>query len=757
MNFKHALIQYVILFCTLTSVSHAATKTAINKTQLDVNWAQHIAQFNLNWDVLPEDWDEGSFLGNGRTGLLVYKEKGKNSMRFELGNSQVHDHRSNGSGVMEIGRLLIGCFQLSPVGQIQGGTMTLDIWNAEMTATLKTDKGSIFIQALVITGEDGILIKTRTTDGEKNFKWNWEAANADCPRYIYGQSPGCYFKNPTNYISNPKPEVFGTEKEGYCLQKLLEGGSTSTAWKVKNEAATKNLYINISHAFPQTDIYLSAKSTVAKMAAKNTDKLIEKHRNWWHAYYPASFVSMPDRMVESFYWMQIYKIASATRADGDLVDNTGPWLTVTPWPNAWWNLNVQLTYWLLNGSNRLELAKSLENTIYNNVDVLIKNIPEKFRYNSAGIGRSSNLKLESKLDDPITKPGAEIGLLPWACHSLWLIYRHNMDDETLRNKLFPLLKRATNFYIHFLKKENDGKYHLPLTHSPEYGNAEDCNFDLSLLRWSLQTLLASDKRLSINDELVPVWKDILANLVEYPTDKNGFMIGKNVPMDKSHRHYSHMLMVYPLYLVNAEQGAETIALIEKSEAYWLSLKGHHEGYSHTGASSINASLGKGDEALASLKKLFGSFLRPNTMYKEAGPVIETPLSGAQSIHDMLLQSWGDKIRIFPALPSDWKDVSIYQMRTQGAFLVSAKREKGKTVFINIQSLAGEPCIIKTDMENPVLSGKTIQISKIEKDVYQISLKKGMSVSIFENGTTVSNTISPVNKPYKQTFFGKISN
>ena len=36
---------------------------------------------------------------------------------------------------------------------------------------------------------------------------------------------------------------------------------------------------------------------------------------------------------------------------------------------------------------------------------------------------------------------------------------------------------------------------------------------------------------------------------------------------------------------------------------------------------------------------------------ESGPVIETPLSGAQCIHDMLLQSWGGKIRVFPAVPS----------------------------------------------------------------------------------------------------------
>ena len=45
------------------------------------------------------------------------------------------------------------------------------------------------------------------------------------------------------------------------------------------------------------------------------------------------------------------------------------------------------------------------------------------------------------------------------------------------------------------------------------------------------------------------------------------------------------------------------------------------------------------------------------MYKESGPVIETPLSAAQSIHDMLLQSWGGKIRIFPAIPATWKDIA----------------------------------------------------------------------------------------------------
>lgn len=126
-------------------------------------------------------------------------------------------------------------------------------------------------------------------------------------------------------------------------------------------------------------------------------------------------------------------------------------------------------------------------------------------------------------------------------------------------------------------------------------------------------------------------------------------IGRDVPYAQSHRHYSHLLAAYPLYLLNRETHADS-ALISQFLAYWQSKRGAHQGYSLTGAASISAALGRGDEALDYLNGLFGRFLSPTTMYRESGPVIETPLSGAQSMHDMLLQSWGGKVRVFPAVP-----------------------------------------------------------------------------------------------------------
>ncbi|MBB6406783.1 hypothetical protein [Arthrobacter sp. AZCC_0090] len=62
---------------------------------------------------------------------------------------------------------------------------------------------------------------------------------------------------------------------------------------------------------------------------------------------------------------------------------------------------------------------------------------------------------------------------------------------------------------------------------------------------------------------------------------------------------------------------------------------------------MSASMGKGEDALGYLNTLLDRYIQPNTMYRESGPVLETPLSGAQVMHDMLLQSWGETVRVFP--------------------------------------------------------------------------------------------------------------
>ena len=68
---------------------------------------------------------------------------------------------------------------------------------------------------------------------------------------------------------------------------------------------------------------------------------------------------------------------------------------------------------------------------------------------------------------------------------------------------------------------------------------------------------------------------------------------------------------------------------------------------------------------------------------------------------MLIQSWGDTIRIFPAVPAKWPEVGFSDLRAEGAFLVGALRKEGRTVFVSIRSLAGEPCRVQTGIEGPI--------------------------------------------------------
>ena len=320
-----------------------------------------------------------------------------------------------------------------------------------------------------------------------------------------------------------------------------------------------------------------------------------------------------------------------------------------------------------------------------------------------------------------------------------------MDDKLLRDVLYPLLTRSLNFYRHKLVTLEDGKYHLPLGFSSEYEkNAEDINQDLSAIRWSAQTLLAAAARLKIDDPLIPVWKDLLANLTPYPVDeKTGFMIGKDVPLEHSHRHYSHLFMVFPYACLDLK-GPDR-ALVEKSIKHYLSMSEKHAGYTYSGSAAMAAYLGDGDQALDRLNTLMNRYVRPNTMYGEAGssPVIETPLSGARSVHEMVLQSWGDTIRVFPAIPKAWTDLSFRDLRTEGAFLVTAKRKAGKTIYVRVESLAGEPCKILPGVENYIFtSSRPMKPVALADGVVSLPLAKGDWAEFRAKGET-DFTIAPV--------------
>ena len=264
---------------------------------------------------------------------------------------------------------------------------------------------------------------------------------------------------------HPAPFVEERGPVRVSVQARTDGGEYAVAWQ---EAALPGgrrwLVLSIADSFPAATARTEAAAAVRRAVAEGPERLRRSHRAYWHGFYPASFVSLPDTRLESFYWLQMYKLASATRAEGAAIDTMGPWYHRTPWPGFWWNLNVQLTYWPVYASNRLALGESLLRLLDTHHDSLRANVPEPLRADAMAIGRVSGPDAVGPVGvfaaEGKTAPH-EISDLVWTMHNYWLHWRHTMDEPLLRERLFPVLRASVSYVMHLLTTGSDGRFYLP--------------------------------------------------------------------------------------------------------------------------------------------------------------------------------------------------------------------------------------------------------------------------------------------------------
>lgn len=678
---------------------------------------------------------EGVFTGNGLLGTMTYL-KSSQAVRIDIGRTDIYDHREKSrEKLFDKARLSLGHFFINLDVNIDSIGGDIFIQQAFSQANIKTSAGILRIKTTTLSEDNIILIEVIKNAYHGNYSFDWCPDSAISPRMKFD-----YTQKPIQYMRNPAGKSGTTQGLSYYNQELLAGGGYVTVFK-KVIATDKDTYI-VSVGYDQANkSYLKETiDYVNHFDSNDITKGLKKHENWWRNYYSASSLSLPDTVYQRFYDMQLYKLASATRTNKPAMDLQGPWTSATPWPAYWMNLNMQLAYSPVFTSNHLDIANSLIQMIDHNVSNLRENVPAAYRYNSIAIGRSSASDLWSPvlLEKGVSIVDAsdgekELGNLLWLLHSYYSYYRLSMQEEVY-DRLFPLLKEAVNYYLHLLEKNESGQYHVAVkTYSPEYkyGYAFDTNYDLAILRWGLRSLIELDNEKNKKDPLYGRWVDILDNLIDFPQGADGYLIARDVPYGESHRHYSHLMMIYPFYEINWDQ-KDNRALIERSLAYWQSKNQYLQGYSFTGAASMYAMMGKGDAALGSLANLLKFYIKKNTLYAESGPVIETPLAAMTSIQELCLQYWNGKLRIFPAVPTAWKDISFERFLTDGAFLVSAKRENGITQTVEIESQHTGTIRVESGISIPMILIKGKGKYEIGLDgIIVFTLNKGARALVYE--------------------------
>jgi alpha-L-fucosidase 2 len=170
------------------------------------------------------------------------------------------------------------------------------------------------------------------------------------------------------------------------------------------------------------------------------------------------------------------------------------------------------------------------------------------------------------------------------------------------------------------------------------------------------------------------------------------------------------MAIHPLGTIRWENGRKDQAIIkasladlkEKGTSLWC-------GYSFSWLASLAARARDGRQAEKALEIFSTAFCLRSSFHcngDQSGKgysnfryrpfTLEGNFASAAGLQEMLLQSYSGTIRIFPAIPADWKDVSFSTLRAEGAFLVSAERRDGITR--NVKILAEKEGLCR--IENP---------------------------------------------------------
>ena len=438
----------------------------------------------------------------------------------------------------------------------------------------------------------------------------------------------------------------------------------------------------------------------------------DSHRKWWKDFWSQSAISIPDKILQKQWYNEIYKIGAAARADSPPISLQAVWTAdngrLPPWKGDYHHdLNTQLSYWPFYSGNKLEYEQGF-------VDWLWSMVPENLKFTERFFGvEGLNVPGMTTLDGKPMGGWVQYSLSPstsgWLAHHFYLHWKYSSDHDFLENKAYPYLKNVAAFYENISVKDKYGKRGLPISSSPEIFNnskeawfTETTNYDLAIIRFVNSAAAELALALDLQEE-AGHFKELLTEWPEFNLDQdNCLTFAPGIPYEQSHRHFSHQMAIHPFGLIDWSKGEKDREIIQATikrldeigPDYWC-------GYSYSWLGNLKARAMDGAGAAEALRTFSDCFCLRNTFHVNGDQTksgkskytyrpftLEGNFAFASGINEMLLQSHTGIVRIFPAIPDSWKDVSFGKLRTVGAFLVSAEMVDGRVVRVEIFSEKG---------------------------------------------------------------------
>ncbi|MFC5828311.1 glycosyl hydrolase family 95 catalytic domain-containing protein [Nonomuraea insulae] len=683
---------------TLASTTDAAFDQAAGA--LNVDYQGYLSKHDVVYNRPNTNPLHGLTVGNGRTGAMVWNQNG---LTMQVSGVDLAQQSAFAAGLVNLSStpgMDTGYSTYQQRLSLYDGTLTTR-YDSNRTVTVL---GSPNSEVMGIHVED-----TRAgVSGVALDLSMWDPAtvtnSGDVPDLTTWKTISTFADSAGAGLSRGQSDANGF---GYTLAATVEGAGFTTqvvdGRKVRlNITPTSGYTIWITASSrlnaPNRDSVAQARNQLASVKSTGYATTYTNYRNWWHSFWGRSFVQYANGSgdadyMENVYYLSTYMIAAGGYGSYPLHFINGVFRATqdaTKWSNAYWYWNQRDVYNSFLASNHTDLMDGF-NRLYSRNYAALKSYTQT-RYGVDGLwvpetmGWDGNARgtVGSDYTKNILSTGYE------AAYNMYLRYRYTNDVNYLRDVAYPYMRETAKFYSAMLSHDSaTNTYYMANSNSHEtYWNVRNAITDLAAVRAIFPLTIQVSQQLGLDAGLRSGWQNVLDHLVPYSI-ANGAYQPHQPPIAQTRNNENVSAeLIWPYDITGIGYADYQTAVNTWNQRPFP----YGNVWSNDAVQA--ARLGLGDQAYQGMKTMLQKYQNyPNGMTNNTNGVFEYLGVHLSAMNEALMQSYNDKIRVFPAVPGDSSFVGKFTLLAKDGFQVSSEREAGEIKYVGLKSLYGKQATV----------------------------------------------------------------